>query len=226
MKKVVLIISVLFSITFLSSSTYALTLFLSDGVTMFTITDNSALDLDTTVGSIAFVGSVGGFTTNISATISKPVVGSAIFPILHLSSTNVTGASGGSLLIRAFETDFSSTPFPRFFSSAGGVSGGTVILGSALYDNNDPPTGIATPLSAPLGIFGPGPFSKRETSPLVFPTDPFALALEANITHSGAGLTSFDFEVSPAPEPGTVLLLGTGLLGVGFWKRRKRKRNS
>lgn len=227
MKKIVFLIFILTGLICITSSLSALTLVLSAGPlispTTITVADNSALDLDPTTGSIVFMGSIGSFTTTVNTTFSKPVVGSTTFPIIHLNSVVVSNASGGQLRIRASETGFSSTPFPAFITQAGGLAGGTILLKSFLDDSNTL-LGTTTLLSD-LGTFGPGAFSATKTSPFVFPTNPFSLTIGANINHSGTGTTSFDLQTSPAPEPSTVLLLGTGLLGVGVWRRRKSKKS-
>ncbi len=35
--------------------------------------------------------------------------------------------------------------------------------------------------------------------------------------------SDISFEVQPVPEPATILLLGSGLAGVGFWRRLRRR---
>lgn len=35
--------------------------------------------------------------------------------------------------------------------------------------------------------------------------------------------SGISFEVQPVPEPATILLLGSGLAGVGFWRRLRRR---
>jgi len=59
--------------------------------------------------------------------------------------------------------------------------------------------------------------------------DFFSLTQVVQITHGASGnltrVTSFDANLRSVPEPGTILLIGTGLLGLaGLGRRRLRKK--
>jgi hypothetical protein len=83
-------------------------------------------------------------------------------------------------------------------------------------------------------ILGWQTFSQTFTSPLGFPPGPFSMAFQVeNFPPDGGDpfqlLSAYVDNVSidaasPVPEPGTLLLMGSGLLGlVGYGSRRRRK---
>ncbi len=198
------------------------TLQLSDGVTTKTVSDEGLGDgLSGTAGAVMFSGSVGNFIVNVTTGLSKPLLGSATYPSLDLSSVNVSSIGGGTLTIMLTDTDFlSSTPF-LIRSEIGGVASGNISYKS-YFDASNAAFGTAN-LLGNLGSYS-GAFSGSSLDNMTA-IGPYSLTLAATVTHPGGGswpqATSFNATLR-VPEPGTVTLLGVGLLIVGLYSWRKR----
>ena len=201
-----------------------------DGTTFVTVTDNGAGDSDANVGFIHYLstpGTFANFMSSISLGITKPILGSADLPQLHLNTVDVSsfGASADTLTIKFTDTDFADlAPIATgFMSEIGGVTQGSVTFVS-YYDNSNAAFGT-TSLLADLGSFSGGAFSASELTSVgsltPAPAGPYSLTMVGTVTHSGGiKVTSFDASVS-VPEPSTLLLLGSGMLGFAFMRRRK-----
>jgi hypothetical protein len=195
---------------------------LISGMTTVTCNDGDPCDLNPAAGVVTFSGPVGPFTINVTTAITEPALGSASFAILDLNSVNVSGGPG-SLTILASHTGYTG-PLPGgmypALLSVGGTAppGGTVSFAGYLDDGNT--LFGTTSLLGTLGPFGPPAFS-GSVAGAAGATAPFALTLVANITHTSAGNTSFDFEVRPrVAEPGMLSLFGIGLGSVLVGGRR------
>ena len=99
---------------------------LSDGTTTTTIVDNGTGDGNSTTGLITFSGSVGGFSVNLTAGASKPVIGLPNDAEMDLNDLTITaGSTGGTLTIALADTGFSSptgsSPLETLSTAFGGT---------------------------------------------------------------------------------------------------------
>lgn len=192
---------------------------LTYGETVAYVQDNLAGDQNSARGAITFIGPVGTWNINVTTGLTKPLLGSSIILTLDLSSVNLNSSGTGTLTIKFSDVDFSSLDTIPFNSLIGGTTTGLVTFQTFLGDGNNP-----FEKTTNLGslVLSSGAFSGSTNSSALTPSSPFSLTEVLTITHFGTGVTSLDAGVSPVPEPGTPLLLGSGLAGVGFWRLRKK----
>lgn len=184
------------------------TLTLQQGASIVSLTDT---DSD---GVVTYNGSIGIFNVNITTGLTKPLLGSAILPDLDLSSVNVNSSGAGTLKITFTEDNFG--PYTGGFQFAAGGTTNNNTVGLKAYLNSVQIIDLGT-----FGGSGLQAFDATGTGGNGVYLNPFSLTTEATITTTGKSNVSFDAELV-TPEPGTIMLLGSGLVGAAFYARRRK----
>ncbi len=208
------------------------TLTLSDGNPLDTvvITDGSGLDGNPLAGAVTYNGNVGAnWTVNIVTSLSKPVVGSGLLPMLTLQGTDQSRGAG-TLQITWSDTGFgplaSGEGFVATSASTALLPGGTLVMKTYgdtanAINGNDGSTAQSTQ------TFVTNPAHGTTAAPLGGPLGyPYSLTVEFDLTHTigGTSLPNGTLQTQTVPDGGsTLLLLGSVLSSLGLVGLRRNR---
>ncbi|MGH7116190.1 MAG: PEP-CTERM sorting domain-containing protein [Stellaceae bacterium] len=185
----------------------------TDGVN--TVSANDAL----TPGFAKYEGAVGNFTTSIDLGTGFPAIGQLSDPALDLTSLDLTtGTAGGTLTVSLTETGFTTTTDIRqFLSDITGVYTNSNATMNTYFDTTNTAFGTGTLLSSGLLDNQQGLVS---VPPI---TGPYSLSEIVTVNAGPNALASIDAAIIDTPEPGSLPLLGAGLLVLGALRLRPRR---
>jgi hypothetical protein len=213
-----------------------LALSLSDTADLASVTihDNGPGDLNPTTGVLLFSGTVGEFAINVTTGESKPVLGNGSLPEMDLNSVNtkLSGSKADTLIIKLTDTDWSPTKTSTILTqSVGGTLNHSIT--SATFNtyidpkNNEFGTGAGTIKGTAL-TFTSSAFSGMNDLTYGALSGPYSVTQVVTIVAgAGLGTVSYDFALTPVPEPSSLTLSGVAILaGLSLAYRRSRRKSA
>jgi hypothetical protein len=207
----------------------------------FTVIDNGSGDRDSTPGVIDFRSGQGGAPSIANYNIASNLAFSnapgnfpagAILDITYTVSTlttplftsNCLNNDCGQIQMIVIDSDFTLPSSGLWSSHIGGTGTGTFSVSAQQCVGSVP---NPTDCLATQGPFTNSPYASDLSTYLITLPNPFAIKDALTVTLGNNSSTTGDLQSTIVPEPSTMLLLGSGLIAVAVWARRRvGRRNS